>query len=143
MTYQSAITEFARAFDPISLEQLNAKAEMMARIDNKYVVQSADLLALASDLSAEFDILEIAQKRAFAYDTRYFDDGQRSAYYEHHQGKRRGFKVRVRRYVDAGLCYLEVKVKGQRGMTEKYRMPYDPLHLSGLTPEAASFAQDT
>lgn len=143
MSYQSNIDQFAEAFDPISLEQLNAKAEMMARIDNKYVVQSDDLLALVPHLSESFDILDIQEQRAFTYDTRYFDDAQSSAYYEHHQGKRRGFKVRIRNYVDAGLCFLEVKVKGQRGMTEKYRMPYDLAQLSDLTPEAAAFAQDT
>ncbi|SIT84035.1 VTC domain-containing protein [Yoonia rosea] len=139
----SNIDQFTASFSPVSLEDLNAKAEMMARIDNKYVVQSDDLLSLVPDLSEAFDILEIKQQRAFTYDTRYFDDAERSAYYEHHQGKRRGFKVRVRNYVDAGLCFLEVKVKGQRGMTEKYRMPYDLAQLAQLTPDAAAFAQDT
>jgi hypothetical protein len=46
MTCHSNIDQFTSSFSPISLEQLNAKAEMMARIDNKYVVQSDDLLAL-------------------------------------------------------------------------------------------------
>lgn len=143
MTYQSNIADFTGAFAPISLDQLNAKAEMMARIDNKYVVQSDDLLSLVPDLQQAFDILDIKDQRAFIYDTRYFDDAKSSAYYEHHQGKRRGFKVRVRNYVDAGLCFLEVKVKGQRGMTEKYRMPYDLEQLACLTPDASDFAQET
>ena len=143
MSDQSNIEQFTKSFSPVSLEDLNAKAEMMARIDNKYVVQSDDLLSLVPDLSAAFDILDIKEQRAFTYDTRYFDDAERSAYYEHHQGKRRGFKVRVRNYVDAGLCFLEVKVKGQRGMTEKYRMPYDLAQLACLTPDATAFAQDT
>lgn len=143
MTYQSNIADFAGAFAPITLEQLNAKAEMMARIDNKYVVQSEQLLGLVPHLSEAFDILDIEERRAFTYDTRYFDDAACSAYFEHHQGKRRGFKVRVRNYVDAGLCFLEVKVKGQRGMTEKYRMSYDMDDLADLTPEASGFAKDT
>ncbi|MCO4848760.1 MAG: polyphosphate polymerase domain-containing protein [Yoonia sp.] len=143
MTYHSNISYFAQAFAPITLEQLNAKAEMMARIDNKYVVQSDQLLALVPHFSQAFDILDIKEQRAFTYDTRYFDDAARSAYFEHHQGKRRGFKVRVRNYVDARLCFLEVKVKGQRGMTEKYRMPYDLNDLSDLTPDASVFAKNT
>ena len=143
MTCHSAIEEFTSAFSPITLEQLNAKAEMMARIDNKYVVQSDDLLALAPDLSEAFDILDIEDQRAFTYDTRYFDDVVCSAYYEHHQGRRRGFKVRARQYVNAGLCFLEVKVKGPRGQTEKYRMPYDPNALMSLSPEAEGFASTT
>lgn len=143
MTFQSSTDQFASAFAPITLERLNAKAEMMARIDNKYVVQQDQLLALVPQFSEAFDILDIKQQRAFTYDTRYFDDAARSAYFEHHQGKRRGFKVRVRNYVDAGLCFLEVKVKGKRGMTEKYRMPYDLNDLAGLTEDASEFAKDT
>lgn len=143
MTSLSNINRFTAAFAPITLEQLNAKAEMMARIDNKYVVQSDQLLCLVPHLSAAFDILDIQDQRAFTYDTRYFDDAARRAYFEHHQGKRRGFKVRVRNYVDADLCFLEVKVKGQRGMTEKYRMPYDLDKLSDLTPDASEFARST
>jgi hypothetical protein len=52
-------------------------------------------------------------------------------------------KVRVRRYVDAGLCFLEVKVKGQRDMTQKFRMAYDPRHMDVLTHSARDFARDT
>ena len=132
-----------KGFDPVSLDALNEKAEMLSRIDNKYVITKASLANSLSTLSAHFEILEIKEQRAFTYDTRYFDDLQRSAYFEHHQGLRKGFKVRVRRYADAGLCSLEVKVKGGRGMTEKYRQPYDATQLDALTPEAQSFARAT
>lgn len=143
MNYQSSIEQFSSAFAPITLEQLNAKAEMLARIDNKYVVQQDQLLSLVPQFTDAFDILDINEQRAFTYDTRYFDDASRSAYFEHHQGKRRGFKVRVRNYVGADLCFLEVKVKGKRGMTEKYRMPYDLSDLAALTEEGSEFAKQT
>ena len=130
-------------FDPISLDRLNDTAAMLSRIDSKYVVPRAALEALMPDLAAQFDILDIDQRRAFTYDTRYFDDAQRSAYYEHHQGLRKGFKVRIRRYADAGLCFLEVKVKGKRGMTEKFRLPHDAAPVEHLSDEAMSFARDT
>ena len=128
-------------FAPISLEELNSKAEMMSRIDNKYVVDRWTLERILPALLEEFDILEIDDRRAFTYDTRYFDDPDCSAYYEHHQGLRKGFKVRVRRYSDAGLCFLEVKVKGKRGMTVKNRQSYDPADLGELTPEAFDYAK--
>jgi VTC domain len=131
------------SFDPISLDDLNLKAEMMSRIDNKYIVGRAALQQVIPHLLDRFDILDIGGKRAFAYDTRYFDDAQHSAYYEHHQGIRKGFKVRTRRYLDAGLCYLEVKVKGQRGMTMKNRIAHDPAASGCLTPEAREYAQST
>jgi hypothetical protein len=130
---------FQSGFSPISLEALNGKAAMLSRIDNKYVLDKTSLAAVMPDLTKHFEVLEIDGRRAFTYNTRYFDTSGYSAYYEHHQGLRKGFKVRVRRYVDAGLCYLELKVKGQRGMTEKHRMPYDEADLGGLTAEAKEF----
>lgn len=130
-------------FTQITLDQLNQRAEMMSRIDNKYVIDRWMLEKVLPSLLANFDILEIAQRRAFTYETRYFDDLQRSAYYEHHQGLRKGFKVRVRRYADTGLCFLEMKVKGKRGMTEKHRLPYDPNERETLTPEAYEFVRQT
>ena len=130
-------------FQPIGLDALNDKAEMMARIDNKYVASRAALQQVIPGLTDHFDILEIAHRRAFTYDTRYFDDASHSAYHEHHQGRRQGFKVRTRSYLDAGLCYLEVKVKGTRGMTMKNRIPHDPANSGTLPPEARDYAETT
>ena len=130
-------------FDPISLADLNEKAEMLSRIDNKYVLRRNHIYAILPALTDRFDVLAIDHLRAFTYDTRCFDDAERSAYYEHHQGMRKGFKVRVRRYSDSDLCFLEVKVKGQRGMTEKFRLPYDPADLDELSPEARAYSSAT
>lgn len=130
-------------FGSITLDELNEKAEMLSRIDNKYVVDRWSLERVLPELRANFDILEIDGNRMFTYDTRYFDDAQRSAYYEHHQGLRKGFKVRVRRYADAGLSFLEVKVKGHRGMTLKHRLPYALKPGESLNNEALTFARET
>jgi hypothetical protein len=130
-------------FAPISLDALNEKAEMLSRIDNKYVVDRWELERILPDLLASFDILEIENRRVFTYETRYFDDTRRSAYYEHHQGLRKRFKVRVRRYADAGLSFLEIKVKGPRDMTVKHRLPYALLRDEELSNEALTFTRDT
>jgi hypothetical protein len=113
------------SFRPISLQALNGKAAMLERLDNKYVVRGEVLRAAAADLAAHFDVLEIDGLRAFTYDTCYFDDPERRSYHDHHQGRRQRMKVRVRRYVDAGLCFVEVKLKDKRGITVKKRLPYD------------------
>lgn len=131
------------SFNAISLDELNSKAEMLSRIDNKYVVGQDALRQVIEELAPHFEILDIDACRSFTYDTRYFDDPDRSAYYEHHQGLRKGFKVRVRRYADANLCFLEVKVKGMRGMTLKHRLPYDPKNLDALSVEGFDFARST
>jgi hypothetical protein len=110
------------AFAPISLAALNAKAAMLERLDNKYVVRADVLREALPQLADHFDVLEIDGKRSFLYRTCYFDDAELRAYHDHHQGRRRRMKVRVRHYVDADLCFVEVKLKDKRGMTVKKRL---------------------
>jgi hypothetical protein len=143
MTQVVPIDWLTAPFAPISLDALNAKAGMMRRIDNKYVVNRLALEDVVSTFAKGFDVLDIQNRRSFTYATRYYDDEKLSSYFEHHQGMRKRMKVRVRRYVEAELCFLEVKVKGTRNMTEKFRMPYDPEALDSLTNKAKDFAQST
>lgn len=111
-------------FRPISLKQLNANAAMLDRLDNKYVVRENVLRRASAELAKHFDILEIGGKRDFTYETCYFDDAGRTSYFDHHQGRRQRCKVRVRKYTDAQLCFVEVKLKDKRGMTVKKRLDY-------------------
>ena len=143
MSIHAKIDLFTDSFAAITLDQLNSKAAMMSGIDNKYIVKAENLMGMVPQLLETFDILEISDQRAFAYDTRYYDDVDHSTFNEHHQGRRQRIKVRAREYVGAGLCFLEVKVKGLRGMTEKHRIPYDTKNFHALTPEAVQFAQET
>lgn len=123
-------------FKPIGLKQLDAKAAMLERLDNKYVLSESVLRQAIVDLANHFDVLEIAGKRCFTYETCYFDDGNNKSYFDHHQGRRQRFKVRVRRYADAQLCFVEVKLKGTRGITIKKRLGY-ALEKYGMLDEAA------
>jgi len=126
------------AFEPISLGQLNAKATMLERRDNKYVVQQALLRKAVGQLAEHFDILEIDGKRVFTYETCYFDDAERSNYFDQLHGRRQRCKVRTRRYADSGLCYVEFKLKDEDkgGVTIKERLAY-PLHKYGTLDESA------
>lgn len=130
-----------RSFDPISLKALNAKAAMLERLDNKYVVRAPVLAAAAAELSERFEVLEIDGQRSFTYDTCYFDDADRRSYYDHHQGRRQRIKVRVRKYVEAALCFVEVKLKDKRGSTVKKRMPYDPTLFGTLDEQALAHVE--
>lgn len=124
------------SFQSIGLEQLNAKADMLERRDNKYVVSESVLERAMGALAEHFDILEINGKRDFTYDTCYFDDADHSAYFDHHQGRRIRCKVRMRKYVDAGLCFVEVKLKHMRGMTIKERLQR-PVEMHGTFDDEA------
>jgi VTC domain len=128
-------------FTPISLETLNGKAEMLERIDNKYILPAAKLKLALDDLHDAFDILEIKGKRDFGYCTCYFDDAERRGYYDHHQRRRKRCKARVRHYVDAGFSYLEVKLNEQRSMTAKRRMKIEKP-LTSLDEGCMGFVKD-
>jgi hypothetical protein len=116
------ITATLASFPKISLEELNAKAEMLERLDNKYIIDLDKLDTALQALADDFDILDIGGKRAFTYRTCYYDDANLRAYYDHHQRRRKRCKVRVRTYVDAALHYLEVKVIEPRATTSKSRL---------------------
>lgn len=109
-------------FAPISLADLNDKAEMLARLDNKYIMPGHLLAQALASFEKDFEILEIEGKRGFAYSTLYFDDAERRCYYDHHQRKRKRIKVRIRTYVDADLHYLEVKLNDKRSSCLKKRL---------------------
>jgi hypothetical protein len=127
-----ALHWLTHAFEPISLDALNAKAAMLERLDNKYVIRGGTLWQALPELVEIFDVLEIEGRRAFTYDTCYFDCAERRSYHDHHQGRRQRLKVRMRRYVEAGLCYLEVKLKDKRGITVKKRLACDPAQFGTL-----------
>lgn len=111
-------------FEPISLGQLNAKADMLKRLDNKYVIRENMLRQALGQLVSHFDILEIDGNREFTYDTCYFDDAKNSSYFDHLRGRRQRFKVRVRKYLDSKMCFVEMKLKDKRGVTVKKRLDY-------------------
>lgn len=126
------------SFDTISLDGLNGKAAMLERLDNKYIVPASRLLPAFTAFGELFDVLEIEGKRAFTYATQYYDDDAAQSYLDHHQGRRKRCKVRVRNYVDAGFSYLEVKLKDIRDVTVKKRLKLDRPE-AGLSAEALAF----
>lgn len=132
------IADTLARFTPITLDQLNARAAMLERLDNKYII-AADRFRPALEAFADhFDALEIGGKRAFTYTTRYFDDGDLHSYHDHHQGRRKRCKVRIRSYLDAGFAYLEVKLKDRRQVTVKKRLKL-PGALDRIDERAMAF----
>lgn len=134
-------SDLVSEFRPVTLSDLNQRAAMLERLDQKYVV-NADILAKAlTPLSSAFSALEISGIRGFEYHTVYYDNQDRQSYLDHHQGRRRRAKVRLRHYVDAGLTYAEVKLKDRRGMTVKSRLAIPSGDLHTLPEDAAEFVQ--
>ena len=132
---------FTEGFDAIDLAGLNAKADMLRRLDNKYVVDIATMTGAAAEFTKHFDVLEIEGRRAFTYETCYFDSEGHACYYDHHRGRRQRAKVRIRNYLEADLCFVEVKLKDKRGVTIKKRMPYDPAKFGKLDDTAMAYVR--
>ncbi len=130
-----------RRFEAIDIDALNDKAAMLQRTDNKYIMDAAVLEQALPALAPDFHILESGGLRAFRYENCYFDGPEWQSYFDHHQGRRKRAKIRMRKYVDAGLCFVEVKLKDKRGMTVKRRLPCDPAAFGSLDAAAIDHIQ--
>jgi hypothetical protein len=127
----------AERLEPVGLEELDAAAALRRRFDTKYLMPREAAGELLERLSATHRVLDIGGLRAFEYRTTYFDTDELTTFRDHVQGRRRRLKARVRRYVESGDCFFEVKLRGPRSSTVKRRLAQD-LALDGtLTPEAA------
>jgi hypothetical protein len=124
--------------ESIGLEELDAAAALRRRFDTKYLVPRDALGELLERLRPTHHVLEIDGLREFGYSTTYFDTPELTAFRDHVQGRRRRLKARVRRYVDSGDCFFELKLRGPRNCTLKRRLAHDPALGGKLTAESAA-----
>lgn len=135
-----AVAEVVEAFAPISLEELVAEAELLTRVDRKYLVPLDGLPPLLETVSSDARALEIGESRSSAYSSVYFDTPDLLSYRLAAHGRRRRFKLRSRHYVDSGIAFLEMKTKGARGSTVKERLAYPARAVDELTDEGRAYA---
>ncbi|MCG5220091.1 polyphosphate polymerase domain-containing protein [Streptosporangium sp. KLBMP 9127] len=130
----------AAGLPPVGLGDV---AELMTRVDRKYVVPVSTMARLAAELGDGFAVLEIGGRRQFRYSSTYFDTPDLLTYRHHRQGRRNRFKIRVRTYLDGGGRFLEVKLSGAGKNTDKHRIPYDDGPRGVLSSKAMEFVSDT
>ncbi|MEY4927625.1 MAG: hypothetical protein RI894_2061 [Bacteroidota bacterium] len=107
------------AIDLVDLDQV----QLLNRIDTKFVMHLDQLADLFREVKDDYYALEIDNKRAFNYESLYFDTDDFQLYKQHHNGKLNRIKARYRRYSDSGLCFFEVKYKVKGGLrTDKKRL---------------------
>jgi hypothetical protein len=107
-------------FIPISLSEMD-RVKLMNRIDTKFAFRTGLLENLLDELKSEYKILEINTIRIPKYESLYFDDEKFSFFQDHHKGKTNRFKVRIRKYVESNLLFLEIKHRF-KGRTDKKRI---------------------
>lgn len=135
----SAVSTVVAAAPAVGLAVLDDLAALQTRVDRKYVLTPAQATAALASVADRMAALEIGDVRCFSYRSLYFDTVDRRSYRAAATGRRRRFKVRVRRYVDAGTTVLEVKTRGGRGETVKQRIDYGDGALGALTDEGCAF----
>ena len=131
---------FLTGFPSIALEEMN-DVSLLKRVDTKFLTTESKLSEILSLLHDEYQILEIAEKRLMNYTTLYFDTKDLTCYKEHHNGKARRQKIRMRKYVDSDLCFLEIKEKQNSGMTNKVRCSIDDFETD-LSPKSKKFIEN-
>ncbi|UKN03231.1 polyphosphate polymerase domain-containing protein [Paracrocinitomix mangrovi] len=112
--------ELLQLFDPIYLDQM-ADFELMNRVDTKFVLSRSTLNEILPELAKAYWALEVEGTKLSAYKTQYFDTSDFNFYLDHHNGRGNRFKVRIRKYVESGIYYLEIKRKF-KGRTVKKRI---------------------
>lgn len=118
-----SVAPLIQAMQSVSLEETIARAALLDRIDTKFLLRESDLLQVLEVWQRDYRVLEIVDSREFRYENTYLDSPELDLLRAHLQGRRRRAKCRVRTYVETGQQMVEVKVKGTRGQTIKYRKP--------------------
>ena len=126
-------------FASISLEEMNG-VSLLKRVDTKFLTSGSELSKLLPLLYSDYRILEIDGNRLMNYSTLYFDTKDFRCYMEHHNGKAKRHKIRIRRYIESDICFLEVKEKQNSGMTNKVRCSIDDFE-SNLSPKSKKFIE--
>jgi hypothetical protein len=116
----TAIKPIIDLFQPITLAEMD-NVKLMDRLDTKYVFHASQLESILSQVTNDYSVLEIFNKRIFRYHSIYFDTPAFDLYYYHHRGKSNRYKIRTRQYADTGDCFLEIKFKTPQGRTLKER----------------------
>ena len=105
------------------------EVKLLNRTDTKFVLPYYKLVNVLEKMQPKYRILQIDNKRTNSYETIYFDTPDFELYRLHHNGKRNRRKLRFRKYIESGLCFLEIKFKNNKGRTIKSRTKVKDLEF--------------
>lgn len=123
--------------EAISLGSMDG-VRLMNRCDTKFVLPLHQFAEVMERVPGHYFILEIRGRRIASYETVYYEWPSGRFYLDHVNGKLNRSKVRIRKYVESRLQFLEVKRKTNTGKTGKFRMCLEE-GASGLTEEGMAF----
>ena len=114
------INDLLTPFEPITLKEMD-RVKLMNRMDTKFAFRTNDLSKLLPLLTEHYRVLTIEGTNMPHYESLYFDDASFSFFRDHHNGKADRYKVRIRKYVESNIHFLEIKHK-IKGRTDKRRI---------------------
>ncbi|MDG2331202.1 MAG: polyphosphate polymerase domain-containing protein, partial [Flavobacteriales bacterium] len=123
-------------FQSISLQEMD-EVKLLNRTDTKFVFTKSELASLLKDSTNDYKVLTINNQRYSTYKTLYFDTADHEFYLNHQNGKENRFKIRIRKYIESSLCFLEVKNK-KKGRTLKKRIAISDFQ-ENLDQECSAF----
>lgn len=127
-----SISSLISKFDPISLNEMEG-VKLMNRIDTKFAVPLSLLPAILKAAQKDYYAQDIDGQRIATYDTMYYDTDTLDMYIRHHDRQLVRQKIRVRRYVESNLTFLEIKRKNNKGRTKKKRISVPGFDINGQT----------
>ena len=111
----------------VSLEELD-NVKLLDRQDTKFVFNQIHLPLILDKIKPFYRILEINNERVFTYDNTYFDTDHFLFYNQHHNGNKKRFKIRSRKYSSSNKSFFEIKIKNNKDRTVKKRLPIDGIN---------------
>ena len=137
MTQQ--IAHIVNNLEPISLSEMDG-VSLMKRTDTKFVIHEKHLIEILDQIKSQYKVLQINENRLLPYSSLYFDTPDKKFYHDHHNRKVNRTKIRMRKYVESGLCFLEIKQKDGKGKTTKSRISIDDFEPD-LSENSIEFIQ--
>jgi hypothetical protein len=138
----SSFERLLAGFEPIALDDLDARAALQRRVDTKYLVCLEELSDLLARLRDDQEVLEMDDRRSFSYESMYFDTRELRCFRDHVRDRLPRFKVRSRLYVDSDECRLEAKIKLGEDETKKEQIEIDPRERDHLVSGCEEFLRD-
>jgi len=109
------------AFEPILLSEMNS-VRLQNRTDTKFIFPQRILPAVLSGLLEHYRLMDINGVRNQHYHSIYFDTKNFKFFNDHHNGRGTRQKIRMRKYLDSDLSFFEIKLKNNKGRTDKQRI---------------------
>ncbi len=120
------LIEASKGFEEISLGEMS-KIKLMNRVDTKYITSFDKAIDLLELMKKHYYVLSINDKRALRYNNIYYDTIDYEMHRDHHNRRLPRQKVRVRKYLDSGEMFLEIKNKTNKRRTIKKRIKIESL----------------